>query len=135
MSPEEIQTIREILTADRERMMRAADDERGELRDRERADVGDSLDESLEESIASTQLRLRDREKWLLEKIDQALGRIVAGTFGLCEECEEEIGFARLKARPVATLCIECKEAEERAERTRTDPRTLEADEGGGSIE
>lgn len=131
MTPEELQTIRDVLLADRERMLRSAVDERGELRDRERADVGDSLDESLEESIASTQLRLRDREKWLLEKIEQALTRIQEGTFGLCEECEEEIGFARLKARPVANLCIDCKETEERNEKTRLDPRTLEADEGG----
>ncbi len=104
MTPEELQIIRDILLADRERMMRNAVDERGDL---------------------------RDREKWLLEKIEQALVRLNEGRYGLCEECEEEIGFARLKARPVATLCIDCKEVEERTEKTRLDPRTLEADEGG----
>jgi DnaK suppressor protein len=62
-------------------------------------------------------LRIRDRERKLILKIKEALARIADGTFGICEECGEEISEERLKARPVTTLCIECKtkaEAEEK---------------------
>lgn len=62
-------------------------------------------------------LRIRDRERKLIIKIKEALQRIEDGTFGICEECGQEISEERLKARPVTTLCIECKtkaEAEEK---------------------
>jgi DnaK suppressor protein len=62
-------------------------------------------------------LRIRDRERKLILKINQALARIEEGTFGICEECGQEISQERLEARPVTTLCIECKtkaEAEEK---------------------
>ena len=62
-------------------------------------------------------LRIRDRERKLILKIKEALARIEDGTFGICEECGEEISEERLKARPVTPLCIECKtkaEAEEK---------------------
>jgi len=62
--------------------------------------------------------RLRDREKFLLKKIDDALGRIEAGTFGICEICEEEISIKRLEARPVTTMCIRCKEEQEKQEKS-----------------
>ncbi|MDI6752902.1 MAG: RNA polymerase-binding protein DksA [Thermodesulfobacteriota bacterium] len=62
-------------------------------------------------------LRIRDRERKLILKIKEALARIEDRTFGICEECGEEISEERLKARPMTTLCIECKtkaEAEEK---------------------
>jgi DnaK suppressor protein len=62
--------------------------------------------------------RLRDREKFLLAKIDKALGRIETGGFGICEKCEEEISMKRLEARPVTTLCIRCKEEQEQKEKS-----------------
>ena len=61
------------------------------------------------ESDRTFHLRIRDRERRLIKKIDQALERIEEGTFGLCERCGEEIGTKRLKARPVTTYCIHCK--------------------------
>ena len=54
-------------------------------------------------------LRIRDRERKLIGKIKEALARIDDGTFGICEECGEDISEERLKARPVTTLCIDCK--------------------------
>ena len=66
-------------------------------------------------------LRTRDRQRKLISKIDEALARIGDGSFGLCEECSEPIAVERLKARPVTTLCIECKAAQE--ERERLSPR------------
>jgi DnaK suppressor protein len=62
-------------------------------------------------------LRIRDRERKLILKIKEALARIEDGTFGICEECGNDISEERLKARPVTTLCIDCKtkaEAEEK---------------------
>ena len=64
-------------------------------------------------------LRIRDRERKLISKIDKALDRIEDGTFGICEECGEEITEGRLKARPVTTFCIGCKEEQEKLEKTR----------------
>ncbi len=61
------------------------------------------------ESDRTFHLRIRDRERKLLKKIDQALERITEGTFGLCERCGEEIGIERLNARPMTTYCINCK--------------------------
>ncbi len=62
-------------------------------------------------------LRLKGREKKLLTKIDQALERIDKGTFGICEECGQTIGLKRLEARPVTTMCIECKTDQEEKEK------------------
>ena len=77
---------------------------------------GDSLDHSSNESLESTEFRLRDREKKLVGKIDKALARIESGDYWFCQTCEEEIGLPRLRARPVTNLCIECKEEQEEAE-------------------
>ena len=85
--------------------------------DRDRDRIGrDSMDESTEEEIYSTQLRLHDRETFLLAKIREAMQRLEAGTLDECEECNEPIGFKRLMARPVTTLCFECKSAREQVE-------------------
>lgn len=64
-------------------------------------------------------MRIRDRERKLLKKIDEALERMDAATYGICERCGEDIPYKRLKARPVTTLCIECKTAQEQEERAR----------------
>ena len=75
----------------------------------------DPSDRASWESEASRDLRIRDRERKLVEKIDAALRRIADGTFGECEECGELSSVGRLRARPVTTLCISCK-AEQEAE-------------------
>jgi DnaK suppressor protein len=64
-------------------------------------------------------LRIRDRERTLIGKIREALERIEDGTYGICEECGEEITAERLKARPVTTLCIECKKRQETEEKVK----------------
>lgn len=77
----------------------------------------DSIDQSISEGMLSTDLRLRDREKKLLGKIRGAVIRLAEGTIDECEDCGEAIGFKRLLARPVTTLCIHCKESREELER------------------
>jgi DnaK suppressor protein len=71
--------------------------------------LADPLDIATFESQRSTLLRIRDRESKLIRKIHSALNRIKEGTFGTCEICGEDIGLSRLNARPVTTLCIQCK--------------------------
>lgn len=68
------------------------------------------------ETDKTLQLKIRDRERNLMTKIEEALRRIDEGTFGECERCNEEIAEPRLKARPVTTLCIDCKSELEGAE-------------------
>jgi DnaK suppressor protein len=81
-------------------------------------DLPDEMDLASSEYIQSFEFRLRGREKFLLSKLDLALKKIEEGSFGVCETCEEPIGKKRLEARPETSLCIKCKEDQEREERT-----------------
>lgn len=81
----------------------------------------DPADRATAESDRAFTLRLRDRERKLIKKIQQAMQRIEDGEFGICQECGEEIGVARLKARPMTTLCIACKSKQEADEHIRGD--------------
>jgi DnaK suppressor protein len=77
----------------------------------------DPTDRASMESNRNSILRIRDRERKLIFKIQEALQRLNRGEYGICEECGEEIGIERLKARPVTTLCIACKSNQEIEER------------------
>ncbi len=77
----------------------------------------DPNDRASQESDMSLELRNRDRERKLIKKIDETIGRIDAGDYGYCESCGVEIGFKRLEARPTATLCIDCKTLDELREK------------------
>ena len=76
----------------------------------------DPSDQASLEYGQAVELRTRDRERKLINKIDEALDRIDDGDFGYCTETDEPIGVKRLMARPIATLCIEAKEAQEKEE-------------------
>ncbi|HNR13008.1 MAG TPA: RNA polymerase-binding protein DksA [Thermodesulfobacteriota bacterium] len=77
----------------------------------------DPVDRASLESDRNFLLRVRDRERKLMLKIQEALQRIEDGTFGICEQCGCEISEGRLEARPVTTFCIECKEEQENKEK------------------
>lgn len=79
----------------------------------------DPADRASAESDRAFTLRIRDRERQLIRKIQAALQRIEDGSFGECEDCGEEIGVPRLKARPVTKLCINCKSRQEEGESLR----------------
>ncbi|KIH75702.1 transcriptional regulator, TraR/DksA family [Geoalkalibacter ferrihydriticus] len=83
----------------------------------EKGNLPDITDLATVESDRNFELRIRDRERKLIKKIREAIERIDSGEFGVCEGCEEEIGEARLRARPVTTLCIDCKTEQERQEK------------------
>ena len=108
--------LRDALEGERQRLLRNAQDGLAFSMNRERNIGRDSIDESMEEELFSTELRLRDREKFLLGKIMGALERLENKTIDECESCGESIGFKRLLARPVTTLCIDCKEEAEKEE-------------------
>jgi len=79
-------------------------------------DVSDQASAEAEQNFL---MRIREREQRLIKKIDEALARMDQDTYGICERCEEEIPYPRLKARPVTTLCINCKTLEEQEEKAR----------------
>ena len=80
-------------------------------------DFPDEIDTASSEMNLAFQGRLRERERGLLAKIDQALGKIEQGVYGECELCGEQISLKRIEARPVAELCIDCKSEQEQLER------------------
>ena len=77
----------------------------------------DPSDRATAESEMSFSHRIQERNRGLIRKIESALERIEAGTYGICEECEEEISEGRLAARPITTLCIKCKRKQEKNEK------------------
>jgi DnaK suppressor protein len=77
----------------------------------------DPNDRASQESDMALELRNRDRERKLIKKIDETIGKIDAGEYGYCESCGIEIGLKRLEARPTATLCIDCKTLDELREK------------------
>jgi DnaK suppressor protein len=132
--------LKEVLEGERQRLLRNAQDGLAFSMNRERNIGRDSIDESMEEELFSTELRLRDREKFLLGKIMGALDRLEQKTIDECESCGESIGFKRLLARPVTTLCIDCKEEAEKEEQAqvqqgRAGGAGIREDLGGGDSE
>jgi DnaK suppressor protein len=81
----------------------------------------DIADRASSETDRAIELRARDRQRKLIAKIDEALGRIEDGTYGYCEETGEPISLRRLEARPIATLSVEAQERHERRERVYRD--------------
>ncbi|MEO1034638.1 MAG: RNA polymerase-binding protein DksA [Pseudomonadota bacterium] len=116
MSPGQLEHFREILLAWKRELMQEVDRTVHHMQD-EAANFPDPNDRATQESEFGLELRTRDRERKLLRKIDQALGRIEDGTYGYCEATGEEIGLKRLEARPVATMSLEAQERRELAER------------------
>ena len=79
----------------------------------------DVSDQASAEEDQRFSMRIMEREQNLLKKVNEALERIKNQTYGICEQCGEDIPYKRLKARPVTTFCIECKTLQEQKERSR----------------
>lgn len=77
----------------------------------------DVLDQASNDADLNFKFRIKDRESRLIRKVKEALERIEDGTYGICEDCGEEISLGRLTARPVATRCIACKALLEKMEK------------------
>jgi DnaK suppressor protein len=130
MKKKEIDQLKGILEEEKRRILRHLED----ISDTSVADLdtpsGDSVDLAALEINQNSLVKVGKRELNHLKKIDVALKKIEDETYGECESCGEQIGFARLMARPVAQLCIDCKTAQENEERRYTD-RTSEEDMDG----
>lgn len=123
MKKAEIKQLKEILEKRRDEIHSQAASVKEPVYSFKEEDLLDEVDLASTESDQNMSIRLRDRERTLLKKIEKALVKIEDGTIGICEECEEDIGIRRLLARPVTDLCIRCKEEQERMERSFADDR------------
>lgn len=113
----ELKRFQKILEEKREALIANARNMTAEAMTLDTSDLPDEMDLAASEGMQSFEFRLRGREKTFIEKIDRALRKIEDGDFGKCEQCEEPISAKRLEARPETTLCIRCKEEQERQEK------------------
>ena len=117
MNKATLKKFKTLLTEKRDEIVKKAKQTLEEDMTLDANDLPDEMDLASSEYLQSFTFRLRGREKGLLDKIDKAIKRIDDGSFGVCESCAEEISIKRLEARPETTLCIRCKEEQERAEK------------------
>jgi DnaK suppressor protein len=117
LKKKDLKRFKEILLGKKAELLRNAQKTLTEDMTLDADDLPDEMDLASSEYLQSFTFRLRGREKTFLKKIDHALKKIEDGNFGVCEECEEPISLKRLEARPETTLCIRCKEDQERIEK------------------
>ena len=117
MNKAQLKKFKTLLTEKRDEIIKKAKQTLEEDMALDANDLPDEMDLASSEYLQSFTFRLRGREKSFLDKITKALERIDNGTFGVCEECGDEISVKRLEARPETTLCIRCKEDQERMEK------------------
>ncbi len=122
MNPKQLEYFRQKLLTWRQDLIEESQETINNLRGEVR-DVGDEAERASRETENSLELRTRDRYRKLLGKIDQALSRVEDGSYGFCEETGEEIGLARLEARPIATLCLDAQERWELKQKQMKDSR------------
>lgn len=116
MNKKQLEEFRDLLQLQMDELLSEAGRTVSDMTE-EKTNFPDPTDRASLESDRNFELRIRDRERKLIKKIREALERIEDGTFGECESCEEHISAERLRARPVTTLCIDCKTEQERQER------------------
>ena len=117
MNKAQLKKFKGLLEAKRDEIIKKAQQTLNEDMMLDASDLPDEMDLASSEYLQSFTFRLRGREKVFLDKIEKALAKIEDGSFGTCEECSEEISVKRLEARPETTLCIRCKEDQERMEK------------------
>jgi DnaK suppressor protein len=109
----ELKLFKKLLEGRKRDILQESERAVGAMNQESEETFADPTDRAALESDRNFLLRMRDRERKLLGKIGEAFARIEDGSYGRCEECGNEIGIERLKARPVTTLCIACKSAQE----------------------
>jgi DnaK suppressor protein len=118
MDEETTRRFKLLLELEKSRILGNAKASLDELSEKTTETTGDEGDQAQSMAEQHLSLRFKERERNHLRKIEAALDKIKEGTFGECEDCGDEIGVKRLEIRPVATLCISCKEAEEKREKS-----------------
>ncbi len=116
MNPKQLKYFKNLLQTWKNDLLQESSNTLDHLKE-ESSNKPDNADRASIESERSLELRTRDRERKLLNKINKALRKIDEGTYGYCEETNKPISIARLKARPIATLSIEAQEMHERFEK------------------
>tara|TARA_B100002049_G_C15729780_1_gene229986 strand:+ start:79 stop:492 length:414 start_codon:yes stop_codon:yes gene_type:complete len=109
--------FRQILVNWKDELLKESSQTLNNLQNVENSAKPDLTDRASEEIDRTFELRTRDRERKLINKIDAALKRIEDGSYGYCEETGEPISLKRLQARPIATLSLEAQENHEKAEK------------------
>lgn len=117
LKKKDLKRFRDILVSRRKEILKNAQRTLNEDMTLDSDDLPDEMDLASTEYLHAFTFRLRGREKSYLAKIDKAIERIDGGTFGICEACGETISPKRLEARLETTLCIRCKEDQEREEK------------------
>jgi DnaK suppressor protein len=132
MKKKELDTLKNLLLEERKKIMRHLESLSDSAEEDLEVGSGDSVDIASQEINQANIQKIGKRETYLLKKIDLALEKVENGTYGECESCGEEIAVARLMARPVAQLCIDCKTDQENTERKFSSRDQEEEDEDGG---
>ena len=114
LSDDQIKALKDKLLADKERILNKNAEKDQYCMDK--SELADPVDEASINAQTSQEIRFRNRENFYLKKINKTLNKMESGDYGLCDECDIEIGFERLMARPTAELCIACKEESEHVE-------------------
>ena len=117
MRDRELKHFQTLLNEKLDELLLEADRTVDGMTDAKAENFPDPTDRAALESNRNFTLRIRDRERKLIAKIKEALTRIDDGSYGKCEECGEKIGRERMEARPVTTLCIDCKSLQEAGEK------------------
>lgn len=120
MNDKQLSYFRKKLLSWREQLLKESNETINHLQTDPQAEP-DIVDSAANETDRTIELRARDRERKLINKIEEALRRIEEGTYGYCDETGEPISLKRLEARPIATLTIEAQERHERQERLQRD--------------
>jgi DnaK suppressor protein len=117
MTKAQLKKFKDLLEEKRREIIKKAQQTLDEDMTLDANDLPDEMDLASSEYLQSFTFRLRGREKVFLDKIQKALEKLEAGSFGVCDECGDRISVKRLEARPETTLCIRCKEDQERVEK------------------
>jgi DnaK suppressor protein len=117
MDKKTLARYRKVLLEEKERILNNSKKTMDQELNISQDDLPDEADLAATEINQNLVFKLRDRERQLLSKINEALNRMDEGQFGTCVDCEEPIEPKRLEARPVSTLCLKCKEQQEHREK------------------
>ena len=110
-----MEKIKQKLQEEKKQILIELQTQRAFNQDDSRKDVGDEVDSSVNEQARELSLLMRDRNRDRLEAIEEAIQRMQTGDYGFCEECGDPIPKRRLIAMPLARMCVNCQQDQERA--------------------
>ncbi|MDD0853310.1 TraR/DksA family transcriptional regulator [Halobacteriovorax sp. GB3] len=116
LSDEQIKSLKDKLLGDKERILNNISEK--DTYHLDKNELSDPVDEASINVQTAHEIRFKNRENFYLKKINKTLTKVENGTYGLCEDCDAEIAYERLIARPTAELCISCKEESELNEKS-----------------